>query len=70
MEIKSRIKEFRDRARLTIDEVSILTGLDKSTISKHESGNRMPSADAVKRYCKVFKCEATELLGIDLPEED
>lgn len=70
MNNKIRIREYRDRSRLTLEEVSILTGLDKSTISKHESGDRVPSKDAVRRYCKVFKCEPYELLGIDLPEED
>lgn len=67
---KTRIREYRDRSRLTLDELSILTGLDKSTISKHESGDRIPSKDAVRRYCKVFKCESHELLGFELPEED
>ena len=66
----NKIKEFRDRARLTIDELSILTGLDRSTICKHESGDRTPSEDAVIKYCKVFKCQSHELFGIELPKND
>lgn len=68
--MENKVKEFRDRARLTIEELSILTGLDKTTISKHETGNRIPSADALTRYCRVFKCTEHELLGIIIPDVD
>ncbi len=68
--ISIKIKDYRDRARLTIEEVSVLTGLSKSTISKHETGDRIPSADAISRYCRVFKCAEHELLGIELPTNE
>jgi len=70
MENDIKIKEFRDRARLTIEELSVLTGLDKTTISKHETGNRTPSANALTRYCRVFKCAEHELLGIKIPDNE
>ena len=64
---KNRLRELRDRSRLTLDEVSILTGLDPTTISRHESGSRNMSEEAILKYAALYKVHTHELF-IDLQE--
>lgn len=62
--IKNRLKEYRDRARLTLQEVSILTGYDITTISRHESGQRGLSDEAMEKYAALYKVKTHELLDL------
>ena len=62
--IKNRLKEYRDRARLTLQEVSILTGFDITTISRHESGQRGLSDEAMEKYAALYKVKTHELLDL------
>lgn len=62
--IKNRLREYRDRSRLTLQEVSILTGYDVTTISRHESGQRSLSDEAMKKYAVLYKVETHELLDL------
>ena len=83
---QNRLKELRDRSRLTQDEVSMITGRDRSrltqdevsmitgfsvaTISRHESGSRGLSQDAIDRYSRLYKVRSYELFvdpGVDEP---
>ena len=64
----NRLRELRDRSRLTLKEVSILTGFDVSTISRHESGDRSLSHDAAKKYAALYKVETYELFSKNLDE--
>lgn len=52
---KNRLKEYRDRARLTMEEVSLLTGYTVPTISRHESGERGPTDEAIEKYSALYK---------------
>lgn len=69
--VKTRLKELRDRSHLTQEEVSTLTGFDISTISKHESGARSLTPDAITKYAKLYKVETHELfdLGTKIKQE-
>lgn len=58
---KNRLKEFRDRSRLTLEEVSILTGFSVTTISRHESGSRSLSEEAIDKYAALYKVKTHEL---------
>ena len=58
---KNRLREFRDRSRLTLNEVSILTGYDVTTISKHESGTRRLTEPAILKYAALYKVHTHEL---------
>ena len=58
---KNRLKELRDRSRLTLEEVSMITGFSVPTISRHESGGRSLSEEAVLKYAKLYKVETYEL---------
>lgn len=68
MDAGNRLRELRDRSRLTLKEVSILTGFDISTISRHENGSRALSHDAIMKYAALYKVESYELFNVDLGE--
>jgi transcriptional regulator with XRE-family HTH domain len=61
---KNRLREFRDRSRLTLAEVSILTGFDPTTISKHEAGTRKLTEEAISRYAALYKVQTHELFEL------
>lgn len=61
---KNKLREYRDRARLTLKEVSILTGFDETTISKHESGNRKMTKEAINKYASLYKVQTYELFDL------
>ena len=58
---KNRLKEYRDRARLTLQEVSILTGYDVTTICKHETSQRRLTEEAIDKYAALYKVKTHEL---------
>lgn len=63
-EVKNRLREYRNRARLTLQEVSILTGYDVTTISKQESGQRKLTDEAIDKYAALYKVKTHELFEI------
>lgn len=67
---KNRLREFRDRSRLTLDEVSILTGFSVPTISRHESGGRSLSKEAILKYAALYKVHTYELFDMTETEEE
>ena len=52
--VSNRLRELRDRSRLTLQEVSILTGFAVPTISRHESGERALSDEAITKYAGLY----------------
>ena len=64
---KNRLKELRDRARLTLQEVSLITGYSVPTISRHESGGRGLNEEALIKYASLYKVHTYELFH--KPEE-
>lgn len=59
----NRLRELRDRSRLTLQEVSIITGLAVTTISRHESGTRSISEEALLKYASLYKVHTYEIFG-------
>lgn len=66
----NRLRELRDRSRLTLQEVSILTGYGVSTISRHESGERKLSEEAIVKYASLYKVHTYELFTDHASEEE
>lgn len=62
--LRNRLRELRDRSRLTLAEVSILTGFDPTTISKHEAGTRGLTEEAINRYAALYKVQTHELFEL------
>jgi transcriptional regulator with XRE-family HTH domain len=58
---KNRLKELRDRSRLTLEEVSLITGYSVPTISRHENGGRSLSEEAIIKYSNLYKVHSYEL---------
>lgn len=61
--IKNRLKELRDRSRLTLQEVSLITGYSVPTISRHESGERGLSEEALMKYASLYKVHTYEIFN-------
>ena len=58
---KNRLRELRDRSRLTQEEVSMLTGISVAAISRHENCSRGLSRDAIEKYAGVYKVHTYEI---------
>lgn len=58
---KNRLRELRDRSRLTQEEVSTLTGISVAAISRHENCSRGLGRDAIERYAGVYKVHTYEI---------
>lgn len=59
--IKNRLRELRDRSRLTLQEVSTLTGFSVAAISRHENGSRGITEDALVKYAALYKVHTYEI---------
>lgn len=66
---QNRLRELRDRSRLTLQEVSTLTGFGVSTISRHESGDRALSEEAIIKYASLYKVHTYELFTATAEED-
>ena len=58
---ENRLRELRDRSRLTLQEVSILTGFSVPTISRHENGSRSLTEEAIAKYAALYKVPTHQL---------
>ena len=67
---KNRLRELRDRSRLTLQEVSILTGFSIPAISRHESGGRALSEEAILKYAALYKVNTHELFVLNLEDDN
>jgi len=65
---KTRLALLRSESKLTLEEVSKLTGYDVSTISKHESSTRGLTDEAITKYSRLYKVETHKLFDIDCEE--
>ena len=52
---KNRLTELRQRGIvLSQEQVGILTGLDSTTVSRHESGARGMTREQIEAYAKLY----------------
>jgi len=64
---KYKIRELREQGvKLTQDQLAKLMGVDASTVSKHEKGDRVPDFPTIRRYAEILRVDLMEL--IDVPE--
>ena len=57
----NRLRELRNRSRLTLEEVSIITGISIPAISRHENGGRSLSEEAIAKYASLYKVPSHQL---------
>ena len=67
---KNRLRELRNRSRLTLQEVSTLTGYAVPTISRHENCGRALSEEAILKYAALYKVHTYELFDEPANKEE
>ena len=62
LKLKNRLKEYRQRAKLTQSELAKLVSTSKNTISSIETGQFCPTAYLAALLCIALDCKFEELL--------
>jgi transcriptional regulator with XRE-family HTH domain len=57
----SRLREERDRSRLTQEELAILSGVTRVTIARLETGATKAKPETASKLAKVLKVSPTDL---------
>lgn len=65
----THLKYLRKRAGLTLENLSQITGISVSYLSRLESGARRLNTDLIKRLSKAFGCDPAELLQDTVHDE-
>ncbi len=60
----NRLKELRQKAKLSQAEVGQLMGVSNSVVSHHEIGARQISDDNIWKYAEIFKVSTYELFFV------
>lgn len=58
---RNRLKYFRNRSRLTQQEIAKLLDFDVTLVSKHENWSRRMTDDQIVAYANVYKVKTHEL---------
>jgi len=61
-ELAARLRSHRARLNWTLKDAANKSGVHFVTISKYESGNKLPTLDALYRIAGAYGIEASELL--------
>ena len=65
-----RLRELRINNKMTLDEVSELTGLSISTLSQLEQGGRRMSLSSLYALMDAYRCDANTLLNVSVNKAD
>lgn len=57
------LKEMRNKASLTQQEVADKLKIDRSSVAKWESGEVMPRSDKLKQLSEILGCTVDDLLS-------
>ncbi len=63
--IGKRVYDLRTKRKISQNQVSMRTGLSGSTVSRIESGKRIPGLETIKILADFFHVPADYLLGVD-----
>jgi len=58
----SKIKELREKRKLTQGELANILGVDRSTVAKWEAGINIPRSRTLPALAKILKCKADALI--------
>lgn len=61
--MSNHIKELREAANMTQDELARAINKSTRAIQTWERGEKFPNAEAIWDMCQVFKCDPNTLLG-------
>lgn len=60
-----KLKELRNQASLTQEQLADKLGIKKATVSYYEKGERTPSPDVLIKIAEIFHVSTDYLLGIE-----
>ena len=60
-----RLKELRKDKKMTLIVLMQATGIDKTSLSRCERGERLPNLDEIVILAKFFKVSADYLCGLE-----
>lgn len=63
MEARDRIRKFREKKGLSTNDVSRLTGISQSTISKLENGKRKANLEILEKIAVALEVSVDRLTG-------
>lgn len=63
MKINEKMKELRSQLHLSQDYVAKYLGVNRSTVTQMENGNRKILADEVSKLCTLFGVSADTLIN-------
>lgn len=66
--IGPRLKSWRVKRGLTLDELSTATGISSSTISRLESGKRAPNLELVVPLARALRLELDDIVPLPAPD--
>lgn len=69
MNIAQRIKQLRELAHLTQQELADKLSISRSTLAGYESENKQPSYQVLAQIATIFKVPTDYLLGVGVFEE-
>ena len=61
---KNRIKEFREKAKLSQERLAALAGVSRQTIISIEGARYVPSLELALKFTAIFKCRVEDLFGL------
>ena len=68
MNIWKRLRKLRIEHNLTQNEVSILTGIKRSSIASYELNEQLPPVDKLIQLANLYKVSLDYLCGLDNSE--
>lgn len=57
-----KLKEMREKRKLTQEELAELMEVDRTTVTKWETGTNSPSAKTLLKLVKVLDCKIGDIL--------
>lgn len=61
----NRLKELRIAKNLTIEELSKIIKIPRSTISRYENNQTQPNTENIIKYCLIFDETPEYILGLE-----
>ena len=63
MNYSKKLKQLREAASLSVEQLADKAGLSRAAIHHLEAGTRNPSLDTIKKICKALKVSLAEFDG-------
>lgn len=65
-----KLRQLRRREQMTQQGLADALGLDRTTVTKYESGVTVPPAESIKKICRVFKVSMDYMMDTYLEGEN